>query len=472
MRRSARLSVLIAAIVVTGIIVWRASANEQRRAGVRDAAEVSDTMAAGTLDSLADLRASLYAYVAPGQGLEFWSDRAAGLLQGVRTSILDIDAAATIAGHPLAAQTIDDLDRLTSAELRARDAVANGQARFAGDIIFTDIRDRLDSVSAQVAGARRTMARVASSADVGITNEQSLLAGAAIAVWLFTAILLVPAPPVRAQHATRPVERRRPDALDLSLQAAAAGPEATEGTAADPVVPSAVVEPEAGGAAGLPALQSLASLCSDLGRVTDGAELDRLVSRGAELLGAAGLVVWVSDAEGTHLSPAAAHGYGAEALARIGTIPLSEENLTVSAFTRAAATKTAAGEARPAVAVPLLSSSGPVGVIAAEVSPGQDLDTVTALATVMAAQMATLFQPASSPASEPESEPAAGSTPEPAPESDSASDGASAGSSDSSGSARPDTPESAGTTGATQATPADAEVDAPEKGAIAARQSR
>jgi len=41
-----------------------------------------------------------------------------------------------------------------------------------------------------------------------------------------------------------------------------------------------------------------------------------------------------------------------------------------------------------------------VGVLAAEMTRERDLDTVTALATVMAAQIATLFQPAASPADE------------------------------------------------------------------------
>ena len=67
-RRSVRLLVLLAAIALTGVAGWRATVNEQRRAALRSEAASSDTQAAETLDALADLRASLYAYVAPGQG--------------------------------------------------------------------------------------------------------------------------------------------------------------------------------------------------------------------------------------------------------------------------------------------------------------------------------------------------------------------------------------------------------------------
>lgn len=391
MRRSVRLLVLLAAIAVTGIVGWRATVNEQRRASVRSAAESSDTMAADTLNALADLRASLYAYVAPGQGHEFWSGRATALLTSIRAGILAVDGSATIAGHPLAAQTIDDLDRLQSAELRAREAVSAGQPRFAGDIIFTDVRNRIDGVAAQVAAARKTMARVASSADVGITNEQSLLAGVVLAVWLMAGILLVPLPIANARALPHAVERRKADPLDLSLHGS---PGAIENRAADTSVENAAAPPPE---PSLPALSALASLCSDLGRVSDVAELDALMSRGADLLEATGLVVWVASPDGTHLTPAAAHGYNAATLGRIGSIPLSGENITVAAFRNGTATRTAPEEGRPAVAVPLLSAAGTVGVVAAEVSRERDLDTATALATVMAAQIATLFQPPAAP---------------------------------------------------------------------------
>ena len=147
-----------------------------------------------------------------------------------------------------------------------------------------------------------------------------------------------------------------------------------------------------------PTLDALARLCSDLGRVSEASELDGLMKRGADLLGATGLVVWVATPDGEHLTPAVAYGYGAAALERIGNIPLSGENVTVSAFKNAAAAKTSPQDGRPAVAVPILAPAGPVGVVAAEVSRERNLDTVTALAMVMAAQMATLFQPPSAPA--------------------------------------------------------------------------
>ncbi len=403
-RRSARLLVLLVAIVVTGVVAWQATLNERRRGSTRGAAAASDATAANTLNALADLRATLHAYVAPGQGLDFWSARAATLLADIRTGILDVDGAATIAGHPLAAQTMDDLDRLSTAEVRARAAVQSGQSLLAGDIIFSDARDRLDAVVNQVGAARKTLARTAASADVGITNTQSLLAGALLAVWLVTAILLVPLPEAHPLPVAERMARSQGDALDLSLHEKTAVPSAGPGgigvagstpDASPAVVAAAASSGMAGeaGPASLPVLESLAGLCSDLGRVSNVGDLDALVGRGAQLLGATGLVVWVASPDGTHLAPAAAHGYDATTLGRIGSLPLSDENLTVAAFKSAASRRSTAGQRPHAVTVPLVSASGTVGVLAAEVPPGRDLDTVTAVAGVIAAQMATLFQP-------------------------------------------------------------------------------
>lgn len=408
-RRPVRLLVLLVAIVVTAGAAWRMTTNERHRASVRAEAQATDVAAARITDGLAELRAALHAYVAPGQGDEFWPRRAATLLSDTRAGILDVDAPATVAGHPLAAQTIDQLDRLVALETRAREAVEAGQPVLAGDLIFTDARDHIAEIGQQVSAARQTMARVASSRDVGITNEQSLLAGAVLATWIFVAMLLVPVPtssPVPGRAAS--VGTAVPG-TDLALHAEEAAPDPGAESAtivwtggepdASPSSPAPDVVEPASAALALPAaLSSLADVCSAMGRVTDVGDLDALLPSSATLLGATGLIVWVAGEGGTSLAPAAACGYDARTLGRIGSIPLTEDNLTVTAFRTGAAARSASGLRPRAVAVPLVSTSGTVGVLAAEVRPDQDMDTVTALATVIAAQMATLFQPPAAPA--------------------------------------------------------------------------
>ena len=68
MRRSVRILVLLLTIAVTAGVVWRATMNEQVRGRMRLAAQQTDALAADAIFELIDLRSTLHAYVAPGQG--------------------------------------------------------------------------------------------------------------------------------------------------------------------------------------------------------------------------------------------------------------------------------------------------------------------------------------------------------------------------------------------------------------------
>jgi hypothetical protein len=140
------------------------------------------------------------------------------------------------------------------------------------------------------------------------------------------------------------------------------------------------------------ALQALAHLCADIGRVADASELNPLIERAAAVIGARGLVVWLVSPEGAHLVPAMAHGYVPKVLARMGSIPVDDHNLTAAAFRTHEPTRAAAEADSPgAVAIPMLSGSGVSGVLAAEIAEGADLDRAAALASILAAQLAGLF---------------------------------------------------------------------------------
>ena len=346
-----------------------------------------DATAAEAIYLLADLRASLHAYVAPGQGDGFWSSRAEGLLDAVRARLLEIDAASTAAGYSMA-KALDGMDRLAASEQRARGLVRQAQPLAAGDIIFTESRDLIDAVSREVSDARQAMARPASAREAGMANEQSLLAGALMSVWIVALILLVPVP--RAAEAAP-----APRATTLSLaDVPAPQPPPAPVVAVEPVeaVPPAPQPAPAPPPVPTPVFRALADLCGDLGRVSDAGDLDPLLARAATLLEAKGLIVWLLASDGQSLAPAVAHGYDPQVLDRVGTVPLTADNLTVSAFRSGApATSPGASDRPAAVAVPIVSSTGPSGVLAAEVRHGEDLGQITALAEVVAAQLANLF---------------------------------------------------------------------------------
>src|SRR5262245_38942496 len=92
-RRSVRLLLLLLAFAATGAAAYRGFENERSRQNLRTSARVSDRAAEDALVAIADLRASLHAYVAEGQGEAFWGARVATLFDTIRTDLLKMDGA-------------------------------------------------------------------------------------------------------------------------------------------------------------------------------------------------------------------------------------------------------------------------------------------------------------------------------------------------------------------------------------------
>ena len=403
LRRSVRILVLLLTVAVTAGVVWRATTNEQVRGRARLASQRMDAIAADALFTLADIRSTLHAYVAPGQGYEFWSTRAKSQLDALRARLAEVDQAATAANHPLAAAS-EHLEKLAAAERRAHAYVRSGQMLAAGDVIFTEARDLIDAIAIELSSARQAMSRAGSAQEAGMANGQSLMAGALMSVWIFALILLVPVPRTlttdapQAQPAVTPAatpaEPAETDVASLPLREAPPPPVVAEAAPIVAAAPSAT-----------PLFQELAALCLDLGRVSDAEELNPLLERAADILDARGVVVWLLAEDRQELVPAVAHGYDPHVLARLGPLTLTVDNLTASAFrTAAPATSGAAADHEAAVAVPILSATGPSGVFTAEVHGSGDLDRATAIASVIAAQLANLF-PAPTTAEGPPEEP-------------------------------------------------------------------
>ena len=113
---------MLLTIAVTAGVVWRATMNEQVRGRMRLAAQQTDALAADAIFELIDLRSSLHAYVAPGQGDAFWSARAQGQMASLAVRLRDLEPAATAANHPLTT-ALASLDGLAAVEARARASV-------------------------------------------------------------------------------------------------------------------------------------------------------------------------------------------------------------------------------------------------------------------------------------------------------------------------------------------------------------
>jgi hypothetical protein len=144
-------------------------------------------------------------------------------------------------------------------------------------------------------------------------------------------------------------------------------------------------------------LGQVASLCSELARVVDTSSLQNVLERTATVLDANGMVLWIADPDGRELNPILTHGYPSQLITRLGTIPRDAENATAAAF-RTSLLQTVDSDAisNGAIAAPLVTPNGCVGVMAAEVRHGGEKhDAKLAAAAIVAAQLASLVGPPS-----------------------------------------------------------------------------
>src|SRR5688572_24585095 len=112
-RRTARIACLVVGLLATAGLAYRTlqdedALNSERRSAAAGAAAVSKAQIL-----LLDLRASLHAYVAPGQGLPFWGKRAQETLDQVRQSLADLEAIVAPLGGSLA-DSLDAVDQLSA----------------------------------------------------------------------------------------------------------------------------------------------------------------------------------------------------------------------------------------------------------------------------------------------------------------------------------------------------------------------
>lgn len=381
-RRSFRLALVLLGLAVTAGLGYRAWVDERALNEARRDQAALERSAEDAATSLANLRASLHAYVAPGQGLSFWAARASTQLDTLREQLLALDTALATSGGSLA-QALDGLDQLSAAEKRARLYVDRGDMLLAGDVIFSEIRDLMSLASDQIAAARQSLDLDRGRQLARLRQEQAALALGALALWLIVALVLTPvAPPA----VTDPNEWRQ------NLAVALKKPEAAEPVQpAEPVGPAEPVKPTVA----VTAIASVGEICSDLSTLSDVGALAGALARAAEVLGASGMIVWVASNDGGTLSPVAAHGFDARMVARVGKVARESSNLTARAFRENAARVSPPTVSTPAaVAVAMCGPSGPVGVLSAELRAGRPADEAcVALATIFAAQLATLAFP-------------------------------------------------------------------------------
>jgi hypothetical protein len=387
-RRTVRIACLVIGLLATAGLVYRTLQDENALTRERQAAAAASLAVNQTAELLLDVRASLHAYVAPGQGLPFWGKRAQETIDKLRQSLVDLDATLTPMGGSLA-ESLDGMDQLTAAERRARTYVSRDELLLAGDVIYTEVRDILAAAAAQVQSTRAALAREHDRRAAAIRNEQRMLAGAGLAIWIVIALLFLP---TEKHVAAEDPNQWRTELKETLKKPVPATAEAALPSPASLASPASPASPDM-----IASLKTTSEICADLSALTDPGALDGALGRVSELLNATGLIVWVASNDAGSLSPVATHGFDPRVIARIGRIARDSSNLTAAAFRENAPKVSAATVAAPgALAVPMCSPTGPAGVLSVELKAGQPVDEAkVALAGIFAAQLATLTMPIS-----------------------------------------------------------------------------
>jgi hypothetical protein len=400
--RFALQALFVALLAAASYVMWQ---QESKSVEVANAALAFDQRARALTRSFLEIKSAQPGYVAAGQGEDYWFARVAALIGSTREELTALQAQARI---PQARTEIDTaiaaLEDFGQMDRRAREYVRGGQRLLASDLVFSDGIEKMDAAAAAIERAQVSEKAAADLALTALRHEQLLAVGGAAALGLLIVFVLVPLP------------RSEPPAVTASLSARDAPPPArpaaplsiASGPAPAPPKP-APVRPAAPARMPAPAgvlsnakpsspgvdLAGIAALCSDLARVFDTRALPAALERAAVLLNASGLVIWVADPDGRELAPVMAHGYPQHQLSRMGTIPKDAENATAAAFRTGLVQIVKADDiSHGAIAAPLLSPSGPVGVMAAELlQDGERREGTRAAAAIVAAQLSTLMGP-------------------------------------------------------------------------------
>jgi hypothetical protein len=368
--------VVVAIAGAVAACVWALGLEGQLRLA-RERLNRASTHAANARAALGDVRRGLAAMASPGQAAVGWSRRAVAGIDETRTQMI---ALATAAGHSEAPRpALDALERLGESERRLRDHAVGGKPLMAADVAFGEAMPHVDELERQVAETMTATTSVADR-DVAMLRDRQVAALAgALGALLLTALVLAPLPRAASAPPTAApvVAATVPDRLaEFPLAPASAPP---------PAAPLAAVD-----------LPALAGVCGDLAAVSDAGVLPAALDRAAVAIGARGLILWLVDGDRQHLHVAAATGYDARLLERLGAVDVNDNNPTARAYMSSAVMTTAGGDGSPAAAaIPLAGATGTCGVLTAEFLAG-DLDrqaASTSAARIVAAQLAMLVSP-------------------------------------------------------------------------------
>jgi CHASE3 domain sensor protein len=342
------------------------------------------------IGALTEMRRAQAAYLATGQGPEFWMRRAQEIATDVDAAIARLRSLTGEASTSYLDVAASSLAELVALDGRARTANSSGQAFLASDIVFAESEGAAARVAEALAAARDVEAAAIEAVAERQRMIQLALVPATLVLVLLAAWMAGSSRAASKRTALTKNEevaqmlRELPPAVKSPGVPAIPNPPVPTPPAPKLVPPKPVVE-----------VSAVADLCVDLARVASESEMPDLLARAARTLGASGLIVWVVDTAGERLTPAFAHGYSERVLSRMGTLEVQDDNITSTAF-RTGKPQTVPGAregASGAIAVPLVVSSGCHGVLSAEVPGPAPAPERVAGSQILAAQLGGLLSP-------------------------------------------------------------------------------
>jgi len=366
-----------ATLVAVGGAAFFLFRSEQQIAALKSTLRAFDLHAREATDLLAELRLGQQAYVAEGQGGDFWLTKVATLQQSATAALTALrqspvsDATGTALDEAIAA-----VGAFANIDRRTRDYINSSQSLMAADIIFTEGGASAASAARYVENARQAEHQAFDLAEASLRKDEAIAAGGAAGLAVLVVLLLVPRPRTAA-------------AVEGALEVA------DTGLSLWSVAPPPAVAPPQSAPAHRhgTVLKAAASLATDLGRVRDADEMSRLLSRAATLMDASGVLILLADTTASSLRPVLGFGYSPEALSRMPPVPRSADNAAAAAYRtgKMQIVLSRPGGAAGAVVAPILAAEGCVGALSAEIHGGGEAsDSVQALATIVAAQLATM----------------------------------------------------------------------------------
>jgi hypothetical protein len=403
--RAVRLTLFLLFLIALGTTAYLFWLGETRMRVEASAARDYESRALDATRDMYALRSAQQAYVAAGQGDQFWADRVAATLAQLRESATRLRAASASHGSGVAIDNLSTiLQDFEQMDRRVRDYVRGGQRLLASDMIYSDGLELTVAGVEALGRAVETERGLHAETLEGVRRRQLYALGSAAAAALLVVLLLLPAGRVEAGEVAAPLA-----GVDIDTDAEGIrdiAPAIEEGWSA--ATPASKISKHAGSEASTPAapeapqpaappveIAAIASLCTDLARLADTRALPALLERAATTLDASGIILWIADPDGRELSPIITHGYSPALVTRLGTILRDAENATAAALRTSLlqTVKTDAGS-NGAIAAPLVTPGGSVGVMAAEVRNAGEQDPMKlAAASILAAQLATLVGP-------------------------------------------------------------------------------